>query len=67
VDFGYGIHFCAGAGLARLEGQALLTALARRVERFELGVSTRKLNNVIRSLRTLAVTAHAAPTPVASL
>jgi hypothetical protein len=42
-----------------LEGQAILGALARRVERFELGKSTRKLNNVIRSLRTLVVTVHA--------
>ena len=56
LGFGYGIHLCAGANLARLEGQAILSALARRVTRFELGESTRKLNNVIRSLRTLAVT-----------
>jgi len=59
LGFGYGVHLCAGASLARLEGQAILGALARRVERFELGKSTRKLNNVIRSLRTLVVTVHA--------
>ena len=59
LGFGYGVHLCAGASLARLEGQAILGALAQRVERFELGKSTRKLNNVIRSLRTLAVTVHA--------
>jgi cytochrome P450 len=59
LGFGYGVHLCAGASLARLEGQAILGALARHVERFELGKSTRKLNNVIRSLRTLAVTVHA--------
>ena len=64
LGFGYGVHLCAGASLARLEGQAILGALARRVERFELGTSTRKLNNVIRSLRTLAVTMH--PTTKAS-
>ena len=58
LGFGYGIHLCAGASLARLEGQAILRALARRVERFELGTSTRKLNNVIRGLSTLAVTVH---------
>jgi cytochrome P450 len=58
LGFGYGIHLCAGASLARLEGQAVLSALVRRVERFELGKSTRKLNNVIRALRTLAVTVH---------
>ena len=63
LGFGYGIHLCAGASLARLEGQAVLSALARRVERFELGESTRKLNNVIRSLRTLAVTVHTTTQP----
>ncbi len=63
LGFGYGVHLCAGASLARLEGQAILGALARRVERFELGKSTRKLNNVIRSLRTLAVTVHTTQKP----
>jgi len=63
LGFGYGVHLCAGASLARLEGQAVLSALARRVERFELGKSTRKLNNVIRSLRTLSVTVHATTKP----
>lgn len=63
LGFGYGIHLCAGASLARLEGQAILGALARRVERFELGASTRKLNNVIRALSTLAVTVHATTKP----
>ncbi len=63
LGFGFGVHTCAGASLARLEGQAILGALARRVERFELGTSTRKLNNVIRSLRTLAVTVHATTKP----
>jgi cytochrome P450 len=58
LGFGYGVHLCAGASLARLEGQAVLGALARRVERFDLGASTRKLNNVIRGLRTLAITVH---------
>jgi len=63
VGFGFGIHLCAGASLARLEGQAILGALARRVERFELGQSTRKLNNTIRSLRSLPVTVQATTKP----
>ncbi|GAC1542799.1 MAG: cytochrome P450 [Herpetosiphon sp.] len=58
LGFGFGIHQCAGVSLARLEGQAILGALARRVERFELGPSTRRLNNTIRSLSSLAVTVH---------
>ena len=36
VGFGMGIHQCIGQHVARLEAEALLTALARRVERIEL-------------------------------
>jgi cytochrome P450 len=54
VAFGFGEHACAGMGLARLEATAVLTALARRVERFELaGTPVRKLNNVIRAFGSL--------------
>jgi cytochrome P450 len=56
VAFGFGEHACAGMGLARLEATAVLTALARRVERFELaGTPVRKLNNVIRAFGSLPV------------
>ena len=64
LGFGYGVHLCAGANLARLEGQAVLRALARRVEGFDLGTSTRKLNNVIRGLSSLAVTVRVAAKPL---
>jgi cytochrome P450 len=36
VTFGYGIHFCLGAPLARLEGEIAFTALLRRFESFVL-------------------------------
>jgi cytochrome P450 len=56
VAFGYGIHVCVGAGLARLEGPSILASLARRVEKLELnGEPRRHLNNVIRGLAQLPV------------
>lgn len=56
VGFGYGVHACAGMGLARLEGTAVLTSLVARVERLEVGEPVRKLNNLIRSFERLPVT-----------
>jgi cytochrome P450 len=61
MGFGYGIHSCAGQGLARMEAAGILTALARRVASIELsGAPQRRLNNVIRGLRALPVTVHPA-------
>lgn len=49
LGFGHGAHACAGQGLARLETQAMLRALAERVERIELsGQPTWAINNIIR-------------------
>ncbi|MEW2395505.1 cytochrome P450 [Streptomyces sp. NPDC046862] len=60
IGFGYGVHGCAGQGLARLEAQAVLGALVRRVSSIELaGEPVRKLNNVIRGLAALPVTVRA--------
>jgi len=56
LGFGYGIHGCAGHGLARLEAQALLAALVRQVERIEGSQPVRRLNNVIRGHESLSVT-----------
>jgi cytochrome P450 len=54
IAFGFGDHACAGMGLARLEGAAVLGALVERVERFELTAPpTRQLNNLIRSFAAL--------------
>lgn len=56
LAFGYGIHSCAGQGLARLEVDAAVRALARRVRRFHVGDPVRRLNNVARTLEKLPVT-----------
>jgi len=49
LGFGHGAHACAGQGLARVEMQAILTALMQQVSRIELaGQPTWALNNVIR-------------------
>ena len=63
VAFGYGEHACAGMGLARLEGAAVLGALLERVERFELmSPPVRKLNNLIRSFASLPIAIYPAVT-----
>lgn len=54
LGFGHGTHACAGQGLARLEMQAMLTALMQQVSRIELaGEPTWGLNNVIRCYERL--------------
>jgi cytochrome P450 len=53
LGFGYGIHGCAGQGLARLEGRAILAALARRAKSIDVGEPVREYNNVIRGLKSL--------------
>lgn len=46
LSFGQGIHSCLGQALARLEYQAIIGALARRVRRIEpTGPAVRKINN----------------------
>ncbi|KRB78782.1 MULTISPECIES: cytochrome P450 [unclassified Sphingomonas] len=53
LALGFGIHNCAGQGLARLEAHALIAALAGKVARFDVGTPHRHLNNVIRSIESL--------------
>ena len=54
VALGAGIHGCVGQAVARLEGELVLGALARRVRRIEpAGPHTRRLNNTLRALETL--------------
>jgi hypothetical protein len=54
VALGAGIHMCVGQLLARLEGEVVLAALARRVKRLSIdGEPKRKLNNTLRGLASL--------------
>ena len=49
LGFGHGAHACAGQGLARMETEAMLRALAERVDRMELtSPPAWVINNVIR-------------------
>ncbi len=60
LAFGLGIHGCVGKPVARIEGEAVIGALARKVGRIELdGEPQRHLNNTVRSFESLPVTFHA--------
>src|SRR3954447_5737566 len=57
VGYGSGIHMCVGQLVARLEGETMLTALARRVASIEItGEPKRRFNNTLRGLDSLPVT-----------
>lgn len=56
VGYGMGIHQCVGQHVARLESEALLTALASRVDSLEIAGSVhRHLNNTLRSWESVPV------------
>jgi cytochrome P450 len=56
VGFGTGIHGCVGAVLARLEGEVVLGALARKVRSIEIdGEPKRRYNNTLRGMSVLPV------------
>jgi hypothetical protein len=61
VGFGTGIHGCVGAVLARLEGELVLAALARKVGSIEIvGEPKRRYNNTLRGMAVLPVRITAA-------
>jgi 4-methoxybenzoate monooxygenase (O-demethylating) len=61
VGFGSGIHHCVGMLLARLEGECVLGALARKVAAIEItGPLRRRYNNTLRGLASLPVRFHPA-------
>ncbi|MFF0288317.1 cytochrome P450 [Streptomyces sp. NPDC005262] len=62
LGYGHGIHYCLGAPLARLEGQAALATLLRRLPDLRLAVEPADLRwrggLIMRGLRTLPVEFH---------
>jgi len=58
IAFGFGIHFCLGAPLARIEGQIAIGALMRRLPALTLVSDTPEWreSSVLRGLKALPVT-----------
>ncbi|MGH6642463.1 MAG: cytochrome P450 [Bradyrhizobium sp.] len=57
VGYGSGIHMCVGQLVARLEGEVMMAALARKVAAIEItGSVKRRYNNTLRGLESLPVT-----------
>ena len=57
IAFGWGIHFCIGAPLARVEGQIAISALARKLPKLALAAEKpeHRLSLTLRGLKTLPV------------
>jgi len=61
VGFGSGIHMCVGQLVARLEGEVVLNAIARKARSLEpAGAPVRKYNNTLRGLQSLPLVMKAA-------
>ena len=56
ITFGYGIHFCLGAALARLEGRIALDEVLNRFPDWEVDLAHAELDSsAIRGWKTLPV------------
>ena len=57
LSFGFGIHFCLGAPLARLEGQIAVKALVERLPDLALAVDEPEWSDsfVLRGVKSLPV------------
>jgi cytochrome P450 len=57
LGFGYGIHFCIGAALARMESQVAFETILRRLPELKMAVETPefRLNYSLRGLTALPV------------
>ena len=58
LSFGYGIHFCLGAALARLEGRVALDEVLKRWPEWEVDTANAKqaLTSTVRGWESLPVT-----------
>lgn len=55
LSLGYGAHSCAGQGLARMEGRAVIAALAKYVRSFKLGDLVKEPSNTRQAIEKLVV------------
>ena len=57
IAFGWGIHFCLGAPLARIEGQIAISTLVRRMPKLELATAQPEYRQslTLRGLKALPV------------
>ena len=59
ATFGYGLHFCLGAALARLEGRIALDEVLDRFPQWEVDVAGARLDSsAVRGWATLPVVTH---------
>jgi cytochrome P450 len=58
IAFGWGIHFCLGAPLARIEGQIAINTLVRRLPKLELATAEPEYRQslTLRGLKALPIT-----------